>query len=111
MSAEMSTEMSTEKKIVVLTGGTGFIGSALTIELLKKGYRVRILTRDASRFEKNKDLPVEYFSWNPVLEEAPLEALKDAWGVIHLAGEPVAGSRWNASRKKAILESRSLGTR
>lgn len=103
--------MSTDKKIVVLTGGTGFIGSALTIELLKKGYRVRILTRDASRFEKNKDLPVEYFSWNPVLEEAPVAALKGAWGVIHLAGEPVAGSRWNASRKKAILESRSLGTR
>lgn len=102
---------SKKSKIVVLTGGTGFIGSALTVELLKKGYKVRILTRDASRFENSKDLPVEYFSWNPAIEEAPLDAFDGAWGVVHLAGEAVAGSRWSAQRKKDILESRSIGTR
>ena len=100
----------TKSKVVVLTGGTGFIGTALTVELLKKGYRVRILTRDASRFNNSKDFPVEYFSWNPTAEEAPLDAFENAWGVVHLAGEAVAGSRWTSQRKKDILESRSIGT-
>ncbi len=100
----------TKSKVVVLTGGTGFIGTALTVELLKKGYKVRILTRDASRFNNSKDFPVEYFSWNPTAEEAPLDAFENAWGVVHLAGEAVAGSRWSAQRKKDILESRSIGT-
>lgn len=102
--------MESNKKIIVLTGGTGFVGTALTVSLLKRGYLVRILTRDKNRYEDKKSLPVEYFSWDPISGLPPSEALEGAFGVIHLAGEPVAGTRWTQNRKSAILKSRTLGT-
>jgi len=98
------------KKIIVLSGGTGFVGSALTVALLKRGYHVRILTRDKKKYDSIKTLPVEYFYWDSASTPAPESALEGAYGVVHLAGESVAGSRWTQKRKKAILESRTIGT-
>lgn len=68
--------MESNKKIIVLTGGTGFVGTALTVSLLKRGYLVRILTRDKNRYEDKKSLPVEYFSWDPISGLPPSEALE-----------------------------------
>ena len=53
---------------------------------------------------------VEAVGWELMSEPAPAEALAGRDAVIHLAGEPVA-QRWSAKAKRAIRDSRAIGTR
>lgn len=80
------------------------IGSALSKTLVERGYRVHILTRDASRHPHQGT--VAYYTWDVkkgIMEE---EAIRDADYIIHLAGANVAEKRWTRKRKKEIVESR-----
>jgi len=89
---------------ILITGGSGLIGKALTKLLVQKGYRVNILSR------KKSDLKNTYY-WNVkqgIIEE---EAIATADCIIHLAGENVADKRWTQQRKKSLLNSRVLPTR
>ncbi|HEX6332791.1 MAG TPA: TIGR01777 family oxidoreductase [Flavisolibacter sp.] len=88
---------------VVISGGTGMIGTALTEALLKKGYRVVILTRDAS---KKSEQGIRYSQWDPERGQMDEEMLRKADYVIHLAGANVGASRWSHKRKMEILNSR-----
>jgi uncharacterized protein len=75
---------------------------------------VTVLTRDTSRARASLDAaagtPLETLAWNPLSEPAPREALAGRDAVLHLAGEPVA-QRWSAKAKRAIQDSRVIGTR
>jgi hypothetical protein len=89
---------------VVVTGGTGFLGSALAARLRGDGHDVTVLTRSPRA-------PGEV-QWNP--EAASPEwtsTLDGADAVVHLAGESIAGGRWTARRKAAIRDSRVRSTR
>ncbi|HEV7620896.1 MAG TPA: NAD-dependent epimerase/dehydratase family protein, partial [Flavisolibacter sp.] len=89
---------------ILITGGTGLIGTSLTKALTEKGYKVIILTRNV---EKNKPLKnVTYASWNVEKQYIDPEAIKKSQYIIHLAGENVASKKWTEERKKEILESR-----
>jgi uncharacterized protein len=92
---------------VFLTGATGLIGRALVPELLARGHAVTALTRGAA-----PGLPpaVKVLQGDPARAGAWQEALGACDACIHLAGEPVAGGRWNAERKRAIRESRLAST-
>jgi hypothetical protein len=61
-----------------------------------------------SKFPEGIIRPVE---WNSLHEPAPQAALENADVIFHLAGEPVAEGRWSDAKKRAIRESRVLGTR
>lgn len=95
---------------VIITGGSGFIGQALTAALLQKGYRVSIL--DLIPPPKN-DGPlrkqVDFFKVD-LMEELPQELFKDTQAIIHLAGKNLFG-RWNKQVKESIYQSRILGTK
>lgn len=93
---------------LLLTGGTGFIGSALRESLTHAGYEVLILTRQASR-ENQPGLRTRYSYWNPPHRGAWEKELEGVEGVINLAGEPIVGKRWTQGQKQKILESR-VGT-
>ena len=89
---------------VAVSGASGMVGRALCAFLTAGGHDVRRLVRTAA------PRPGE-ISWDPAtgrIERGMLEGL-DA--VVHLAGENIAGGRWTAARKSAILESRTNGTR
>ncbi|WP_020530165.1 TIGR01777 family oxidoreductase [Flexithrix dorotheae] len=87
---------------ILITGGTGLIGSRLTELLLEKGHGVSYL----SRSKKQGDGSINYYHWDPSKGEIDQEAIDSADYIIHLAGASVADSRWTDSRKKVILKSR-----
>jgi len=93
---------------IAITGATGLIGTRLVVALKARGDQVTVLSRSPER--ATAALGVEAVGWNSLAGPAPTEALSGRDAVIHLAGEPVA-QRWNADSKKAIRESREIGTR
>ncbi|PLX11629.1 MAG: TIGR01777 family protein [Marinilabiliales bacterium] len=89
-----------KKKNILISGGSGFIGKALSEFLSVKGYNIAVLSR------RDNIAGVKSFRWDykeDFLEEGAIEF---ADIIIHLAGESVAGGRWTESRKNAILDSR-----
>ncbi|KOP70919.1 TIGR01777 family oxidoreductase [Cytobacillus solani] len=92
---------------IAVTGGTGFVGHALTKEFVQKGHEVFILTRKMDVKENKKQ--VTYVQW---LNEGdrPWEILEDVDVFINLAGESINSGRWSKNRKKRILKSRISAT-
>jgi uncharacterized protein len=92
---------------VIITGGTGLIGTALTSLLTSKGYRVIILSR---RIHAPRD-NVSYALWDLKTSYIDPEAIQRADHIIHLAGAGVADKRWTKKRKKEIADSRVNSSR
>lgn len=103
---------------VLITGGTGLVGSALSRLLLSNGYDVIILSRNpietASRFDvesERRDFrhngKIFFSKWDIGRKRIDPEAVRAADHIIHLAGAGVAAQRWTPARKKEILESRT----
>jgi len=95
---------------IVVTGATGFVGSALVPALLARGDEVTVLSRNAARAKAalgavtavDADLE-QPGAWTSSL------AGQDA--IIHLAGESVGVKRWNARQKQIVRDSRVEATR
>ncbi|MCU1457829.1 MAG: hypothetical protein JWL73_1921 [Actinomycetia bacterium] len=86
---------------VVVSGAGGLIGAALTPALERSGHRVIPLLRGGDEGG---------LRWDPrqgIIEAAGLEGV-DA--VVHLAGSPIASSKWTPEQKALILDSRTKGT-
>jgi uncharacterized protein (TIGR01777 family) len=94
---------------VTVTGATGLVGLSLVAVLRERGAQVTVLTRDPAR-ARARIGAVDVVGWDPLNEPAPPAALADRDVVIHLAGAPVA-QRWSARAKRAIRDSRTIGTR
>jgi hypothetical protein len=91
------------KPRVLITGGTGLIGSALTRELVAQGYHV--IATGTSHGKEAGDDGVTLVTWDGRDTETLVPYLEGAAGVIHLAGSPV-NQRWSAKGKESILRSR-----
>ena len=88
---------------VLITGGTGMIGKALTTLFLEKGYKVIVLTR---KDRKSRRLNVSFAKWDVEKGMIDASAIQAANIIVHLAGEGVADKRWSEKRKQAIVDSR-----
>ncbi len=95
---------------VLVSGGTGFIGSQVCTTLHERGDTVHVLSRNPTRAETKLKSARAIYGWNPETEKLPSEATSDVKAVVHLAGETIAG-RWNAEKKRRIRESRIHSTR
>ena len=93
---------------VLVTGASGFIGSALCDSLLVRGDTVVGLTRDPSR-ARGTNPSVTWHAWEPTLERPPEAAFEGVDGVVHLLGEKI-NQRWTDEAKERIMESRRTGT-
>lgn len=89
---------------ILITGGSGLVGTQLTELLLSKGHSVAHIGR-SSRTGK---LPS--FVWDVENRKFDLQALQGVDTIIHLAGAGVADKRWTEKRKKEILNSRIEST-
>ncbi len=89
---------------VLLTGGTGLIGTALAKALVNKGYKVVIATRQKQATSSNSN--VQYTYWNIEKQVIDKETISATDYIIHLAGAGVADKRWTKKRKQEIVDSR-----
>lgn len=94
---------------VLITGGTGLVGKALSNALLDKGYKVIILSREAGGKAFSENL--RYARWNIKTPEIDIEAVQAADHIIHLAGAGVVEKKWTNAYKKEIVESRTESSR
>lgn len=93
---------------IIIAGGTGFLGTPLTARLASEGHDVVILTRRAPA----SSAAAREVVWTPDGAVGPWSAeLDGADAVVNLAGESIAGKRWSAAQKQAILDSRVRATR
>ncbi|WP_018617534.1 TIGR01777 family oxidoreductase [Segetibacter koreensis] len=89
---------------ILITGGTGLIGSALTDMLTAKGHKVIILTRTEKTSKSNN---ITFATWDVKSQKIDESAISSADYIVHLAGAGVADKRWTSDRKKEIVESRT----
>lgn len=89
---------------ILITGGTGLLGSALTELLKEKGHKIIILTRTAKTPD---DKNISYALWDVKAQTIDETAVSSADYIVHLAGAGVADKRWSKERKKEIVESRT----
>lgn len=89
---------------ILITGGTGLLGTALTKELTQKGHSVIILTRKKRPSQSSN---ISYAEWDVKKQTINEAAITSADYIVHLAGAGVADKRWTTTRKKEIIESRT----
>src|SRR5919112_44430 len=93
---------------ILISGGTGLIGTSLTKLLLAKGHKTIILTRNLKRAidKQVADERLTYARWNAEEQSIDRDAIEKADFIVHLAGEGIADKRWSDKRKKQIVQSR-----
>ena len=89
---------------VLVTGATGLVGSELVPFLTKQGHDVYRLTR-------GKAHEAHDIVWDPSRNQFPKGRIEGTDVVIHLAGENIAGKRWNSAVKSELRRSRVEGTK
>jgi uncharacterized protein len=96
---------------ILVSGSTGFLGTALVETLTTQGHSIARLLRPET-VNKNSARPeMPTIRWDPIAAEFDSESAESADALIHLAGASIAGGRWNASRKKLLRTSRIEATR
>jgi uncharacterized protein (TIGR01777 family) len=95
---------------ILITGGTGLIGRALSADLAADGHGVIVLSRSP---EKAQDLPagVRTERWDAHTADGWAHLADGADAIVNLAGANLAGKRiiprrWTMERKRIIRESR-----
>ena len=91
---------------ILITGGSGFLGSSLTQKLLSENIEVVHLTRD-----KNSKNDVKNYLWNWEKNEIDEKCFNGITHIIHLAGAGIAEKAWTQKRKNTIVKSRVLTAR
>src|SRR5262245_49035119 len=90
---------------VVISGGTGLIGSALAGSLAADGHRVVRLARPQSKAASGPTI-----AWDPAAGTIDTAALEGTDAVVNLAGTGIGDKKWTPARKQEVLESRLQAT-
>jgi hypothetical protein len=91
---------------ILITGGSGMIGTEISRQLLAKGHLVSYL----SRAPKKNQLSIPEYKWDTDIGEIDTDAFKNIDAIINLAGASIS-ERWTPEYKSEILRSRVDGTR
>jgi uncharacterized protein len=99
---------------IAITGATGLVGRHLVEKLCREGHQILVFTRNPDQAQKV--FPASAFTnlaivaYTPQQSGAWQQSISGCDAVVNLAGEPIA-ERWSPQQKKAIMESRQIGTR
>jgi len=89
-------------KSILITGGSGLVGTHLSKHLINIGYQVKHLSRSIG---ENTD--IETFIWDVEKGIIDKNCIKGVDTIVHLAGTGIADKRWTEERKKLIISSRT----
>ena len=93
------------RQAILVTGGTGFIGTRLCSILAEAGHRVTVLTRDPRKGRKFNGRVTLIDNLATLGRDTPFDA------IVNLAGEPIVAGRWTPARRRLLIESRVETTR
>jgi uncharacterized protein len=96
---------------ILISGSTGFLGTALVETLGREGHTIARLVRPGTSSKQVPGSRGETVAWDPIRGHFDAGAAEGADALIHLAGASIAGGRWNASRKGLLRTSRIDATR
>ena len=99
---------------VAITGATGFVGSRLVERLHSEGEHILVLTRNSEKakriFPASAYPNLEVVAYQPKESGTWQKSIDGCDAVVNLAGAGIADERWNASRKREIMDSRQVTT-
>jgi uncharacterized protein (TIGR01777 family) len=90
---------------VLIAGGSGLVGAALTSSLRGDGHTVSRMVRPGSLAAPGD------VQWNPLSALVDVAAMEGFDAVVNLSGASIAGGRWTARRKQVLRSSRVDSTR
>ena len=95
---------------IIIAGGSGFLGTALSRALVADGHEVVTLTRQTAP-ARTPDARLRHVTWSPDGQAGPwAETINGADAVVNLAGESIAAKRWSVAQKQRLRDSRLLAT-
>jgi uncharacterized protein len=94
----------TEPMKLLISGSHGLVGTHAMRVLTSRGHTLTPLVR---RYASERSAKVAWLPRENMIESWKMQEMQ---GVIHLAGESIAGGRWTEERKDSIRQSRVLGT-
>lgn len=101
--------------VVLITGGSGLLGTALAGRLAAMGCEARILgrslpnkqpARSSNRISAQGGM-ITTRTWNPATGQLDRQALEGVTHVVNLAGAGIADQAWTKARRRELLESRT----
>jgi uncharacterized protein len=90
---------------VLISGGSGLVGTALTESLRSEGHTVALLVRPGGAASEGD------IRWDPSSGFVNLDAMEATDAVVNLNGASIGGGRWTSARKKILCTSRVDSTR
>jgi uncharacterized protein len=91
--------------VVLISGGTGLIGTKLTTHLIERNYEVIILSRNNRNSSANPK--ISYSFWDIKKQVIDAAVIQKADYIIHLAGAGVMDKKWTNEYKQTIRDSRT----
>jgi uncharacterized protein len=89
---------------VIITGGTGLIGTTLARDLVADGHEVIALSRKPSEREAPAGVKLE--KWDAKTGDSWHKFITADTAIVNLAGAGIADERWSEERKRIIVDSR-----
>ncbi|MDO8999084.1 MAG: TIGR01777 family oxidoreductase [Bacteroidota bacterium] len=86
---------------ILITGGSGLVGNAISKLLLRNGHKPIWLSRETGEFNG-----IKKYKWDISKKFIDEKAFEDVESIIHLAGAGIADKRWTPEYKKIIIDSR-----
>lgn len=96
---------------IIITGGTGFIGTHLLAQLSRHDHSIVMFTRGAAGKKTVGRADVTYIHWDPLSRGDWMDEINGSDLIINLIGKNVFEERWNSRVKQQILDSRIIPTR
>ena len=92
--------------LAIISGATGFIGSALCRDLANSGYDIAVLTRNREKARAQFGDQAIVAEWDGSTSQGWLELVSRSVAIINLAGENIGSGRWTRKKKQRIVQSR-----